>query len=348
MPPSNLIECSITLIDAAGDDINIRFEVRNNSAVPVKILKTGTPLEGLRTDCLEVKANGILIPYDGKVAKRAAPKAADYITLQPGKTASNTVDVTEAYAIPPNAVVEIRFDEDNLSVETLQPAGKGFARSLAPVMPAIDNQGIRFESNRPAGKPTFGEKARESYKKKDLQPAGEIARARAQLKMPIIEGGTEARRQKVLIAHKRAYEMIKTAIKNLEKTHDPNFMLWFDAADSPEMRARVLEAFESMKAALERVTYIYDLSFFGCGVNDYAYVVNSGVVWICKQFWPAPPTGMASKAGTIVHEHSHLTGGTRDVTYGKKECKKLALTRPRSATRNGDSYEFYAESLDMP
>ena len=38
------------------------------------------------------------LPYTGKMVKRAAPTAADYQPLEPGKMLMNTIDITRSYA----------------------------------------------------------------------------------------------------------------------------------------------------------------------------------------------------------------------------------------------------------
>jgi peptidyl-Lys metalloendopeptidase len=64
-----------------------------------------------------------------------------------------------------------------------------------------------------------------------------------------------------------------------------------------------------------------------------------------KNFWDAttPLVGHDSKAGTIIHELSHLVGGTGDKAYGTVNCSALAKSNPGKAVRNADSYEYFAE-----
>jgi Lysine-specific metallo-endopeptidase len=81
--------------------------------------------------------------------------------------------------------------------------------------------------------------------------------------------------------------------------------------------------------------------------ETYAYVdpgdltkINLGL-----KFFNAPPTGMDSKLGAIVHEVTHyfLTGNTDDIRYGKNDCLQLAQQDPVSALKNADNYEYFIE-----
>ncbi|KAG8731554.1 hypothetical protein FRC12_019677 [Ceratobasidium sp. 428] len=83
--------------------------------------------------------------------------------------------------------------------------------------------------------------------------------------------------------------------------------------------------------------------------NTYAYVYpdEPGTIYLCPAFWPAPATGVDSKAGTIVHENSHFdwNGGTRDYAYGQPSCRVLATGTPDVAVQNADNHEYFVETM---
>jgi peptidyl-Lys metalloendopeptidase len=60
-------------------------------------------------------------------------------------------------------------------------------------------------------------------------------------------------------------------------------------------------------------------------------------------------TGEDSKAGTIIHEVTHLVGGTDDKYYDKdqrytvEDAKNLAIFKPSKATKNANNYEYFVE-----
>jgi hypothetical protein len=85
--------------------------------------------------------------------------------------------------------------------------------------------------------------------------------------------------------------------------------------------------------------------------RDYVGYVGSGGyacsyknvmrIWLGPLFFKAPMVGIDSKAGTIIHELTHIVDGTEDFhTYGV--VPSMALS-PDLAVRHADSYEYYAE-----
>ena len=89
--------------------------------------------------------------------------------------------------------------------------------------------------------------------------------------------------------------------------------------------------------------FTYDLTGAGCQSGWFAYTHKGDTtVWMCGAFWTAPANGTDSKAGTVVHEHSHCDADTDDLTYGQAGAKGLATGKPDQAVRNADNYEYFA------
>ena len=85
---------------ALGDPILVTFAIQNNSGETYQILKWGTPLERpLSGDCLTVKRDGEVVPYDGKLVKRGDPPSEAYLLIKPNERIESTIDISEAYAI---------------------------------------------------------------------------------------------------------------------------------------------------------------------------------------------------------------------------------------------------------
>jgi peptidyl-Lys metalloendopeptidase len=57
-------------------------------------------------------------------------------------------------------------------------------------------------------------------------------------------------------------------------------------------------------------------------------------------FFAAPLVGRDSKAGTLIHELSHIEVGTQDYAYGAAAVLSLPSDE---AANNADTYEYYAE-----
>jgi hypothetical protein len=54
------------------------------------------------------------------------------------------------------------------------------------------------------------------------------------------------------------------------------------------------------------------------------------------------PTGTDSKAGTVLHEHTHSDASTDDNVYRQAGSRALAINDAGRATENADSHEYYA------
>ncbi|KAF8722341.1 hypothetical protein AX14_009873 [Amanita brunnescens Koide BX004] len=85
-----------------------------------------------------------------------------------------------------------------------------------------------------------------------------------------------------------------------------------------------------------------------CACNSlFAYVkanTNDRTIYLGKMFWDGPVTGRDSKAGTIIHELSHLVCQTQDRGYGTRDAKDLAVMKPDIALINADSHQYFAEN----
>jgi hypothetical protein len=81
--------------------------------------------------------------------------------------------------------------------------------------------------------------------------------------------------------------------------------------------------------------------------GTFAYVsgtVNPTKIHVGGQFFTKVKEGLASEAGTIVHECTHTFSGTRDHAYRSDPCKLLATSKPGKALSNADSYKFFVEA----
>lgn len=81
------------------------------------------------------------------------------------------------------------------------------------------------------------------------------------------------------------------------------------------------------------------------------YPLFTSTIRLGNDFWAqiTPLTGEDSKAGTIIHEVTHLVGGTddkyheRDKKYTVEDSKNLAIFEPDKATKNANNYEYFVE-----
>ncbi|MDO6433099.1 M35 family metallopeptidase [Flavitalea sp. BT771] len=322
------------------------FELTNHSKEPVHILKWNTPLEGMKTDCLAVQHNGKRIAYDGKLIKRGKPGPEDFISLDPGESASAKIDVGESYDISKPGRVKVAYKAEKM-VYFRQPVTESLL--LTASTSNISGKNLKVRSKEAAFmifggvKPrlTAGEMVRRMELKSDAaqRPQGLMAEGLALLPCTC-KGGTPAQQAKVIKAHENGYRIAVKALEGMKKGSFYN--TWFGVYTQAHF-AHVKKNFRKIEKDFETRHFIYDLSKEGCGKTDYAYTYpRTRTIWICRAFWSAPDTGADSKAGTMVHEHSHASALTEDNAYGEQDCMKLAVKQPGKAIRNADSHEFFA------
>jgi hypothetical protein len=93
----------------SGEPIIIGFTVENLSSMDVWILKWYTPLEGIKGKILEVKCDGVDVPYEGMLMKRGNPETDDYVRLRRAESAGGEFDLSSAYSLPACKVCSVKF-----------------------------------------------------------------------------------------------------------------------------------------------------------------------------------------------------------------------------------------------
>jgi peptidyl-Lys metalloendopeptidase len=341
------------------------FEVANPTKKPIRILKWNTPLEGLRSDCLDVKRNGKPVPYDGIMVKRGAPTADDFVTIPPGKSVTNKVDLGGAYDMSSAGQVKVDYKKEGLRVaadtSAVNPAEAMRTGVAAPVLFKSARQlkvvtkkaDFRISGGTKPRLP-LGAQARLSQpanrKAANRQPANRKTTAAKKVNAAVtgpypclLTGGTAAKQGIVKKAHENGYKLVVAALQTM--ADNKQYKTWFGAYAKPRF-TKAKTDFQKMKAEYETRQFTYDLSGTSadCQGNTYAYTYKGGnKIWLCSAFWAAPDTGADSRAGTIVHERSHASAFTDDLAYGEDDCMALARSSPAKAIDNADSHEFFAK-----
>ena len=134
------IEVPATL--SSGEAVNLRFTLINNTDTRLYVLKWYTPLEGIAGEIFRIERDGQAIPYQGILAKRAAPPAEGYVLLGPGESVSAEVDLATAYDFSKAGEYTIEF---------LSPSISHVARTEAEMAKTVDDLGpVQIPSNRVA------------------------------------------------------------------------------------------------------------------------------------------------------------------------------------------------------
>ena len=91
------------------------FNLINHAAHSLYVLNWYTPLEGIAGEIFQVRRDGRLLPYQGILAMRAAPRPEDYVYLVPGASPTAVVDLAQAYDFSQPGTYTIRFISPRIS-----------------------------------------------------------------------------------------------------------------------------------------------------------------------------------------------------------------------------------------
>jgi hypothetical protein len=339
----------------SAEPVRLRFELTNSGDKDLYVLKWYTPLEGLNSDCLKVLRNGkTKVAYDGPMVKRGSPGPDDYLLVPAGQTVTADVNVSESYPVSVPADYQVELNIPAVEHIPARPAAKktellALAKST-PRLEAVRGGRTRFKVKKGALRlPTRGESARRTSEAvaKAVAPkargekasTGAAGLAAGPLP-PTLTGGTAAQQAQARQAHTAGFNLCTAALAGL--ANDAQYKEWF-GAHTAGRAAKVKAVYTKIRDRMRTVTFTYNLTGAGCQSGWFAYTHKGDTtIWFCGSFWAAPAAGTDSKAGTVVHEHSHSDADTDDVTYGQTNARALAARDPDQAIRNADSYEYYA------
>lgn len=138
-----------------------------------------------------------------------------------------------------------------------------------------------------------------------------------------------------------------------------NYRRWFgpySKANAETARSTLKAIYTTISTGQLRVICL-NTSDDGCEDDTYAFVYpdEAFVLNICPKYFDLPtmisdaPESEAmengTREGTILHEVSHFlrVAGTDDVWYSRSTSAEEAQTDPRSAVRNADTFQYFAE-----
>jgi lysine-specific metallo-endopeptidase family protein len=337
--------------------VPLKLVLTNTGDTDLSVLTRDTPLDDIITDCLNVTVNGKKVEYDGPLVKRAPPTAKEYVTIKAGETVETKFPVSDAYDTSKPGTYEVKLKTPIPDVRPMQPGLAAAMRSsgFAPKVRKIKAK-TSFKVAKGAGKRlTLGEAARvaEAAQKKKVKAAptkAATAGFRSAIKKkaaavnapldPVVSGGSATKKAAARKAHKNGYKLCVNALAGLQ--NNTQYVEWLGAHTATRFK-KVKKNFTTVKDFMESKQFTYDCSGDGCGTGVYAYTYwGTTTIWFCSEFWAAPTTGSNSKAGTVLHEHTHSDALTDDIAYGEDDCRALAISSPSKAIKNADSHEYYA------
>ncbi len=320
-------------------NVEVTFNLTNTSDRALHLLKWNLPFDGVEGNYFDVVRNGERVPYLGRIFKRAAPAASDYLVLSPGQSLSTVVELSAYYDMQYTGEYSVRFRGEDLE-HTPNKAHRAQLIDLASNEITFWIDGIEAPIRQQAAPQLWGRK----------KPAG----AGGGNGGGSTGGGSfttvncsNQQANKIGSALDAARIISDESYAYLNGPHNANsqrYTEWFGVYSSSRWNT-VESNFQSISDAMNNAAIEFDC---GCNLNAYAYVYagQAYTIYLCNAFWSAPTNGTDSKSGTLVHEMSHFNAvaGTDDVTYGQNSCRALADSSPSSATRNADSHEYFAEN----
>jgi peptidyl-Lys metalloendopeptidase len=321
----------------SGGPVIIACEFVNRGNHPLWLLKWFTPFEPLSSACFRVEIAGAEVDYDGPLARRAAPAVGDYVILPPHTVVTASVNLRAAYDLSSGGEYYVRFKSHVIVIEDEPDDARpdfqrdGLSLESAPVVFAVAPGG---------GVHTIGAAARAATHLLAMEKAAVAAGAPVP---PKFNGGNDAQAAAARAAHQNGFDLCGNALARL--ADDPHFEEFFGAFDAGRF-AKARAVFSKIDARMRTTQFTYDLTGHGCDPSWMAFTTKGAdTITICPMFWNASPSGIASQAGTVVHEHSHCDAGTDDIPpSGIAGARFLAATDPDSAAKNADNFESYAET----
>jgi peptidyl-Lys metalloendopeptidase len=308
------------------DDVTVVVTIRNTATAPRYVPAWQTPFAGVQAPLFDVTRDGLPVRYLGILAKRAAPAAADFITLAPGAARSSRVELSALYRMDVTGAYSVRYRADRLQVyarpDTARPLGSAAVASTAAA--------VWIDGRMPRGLPETADGAAVPA------PAGPgLAFSHcSNAQQDGIAGAVQA--GQAMAADATAYMQ--------NNVPAARYTAWFGPPDAARA-ATVARHMDAIRDAFANRPLTVDCA---CTKPWFAYVYPDQpyTIHVCKAFWNARPTGTDSKGGTLMHELSHFTvvAGTDDWAYGQDAAGALAGSDPARAVDNADSHEYFGEN----
>jgi peptidyl-Lys metalloendopeptidase len=306
----------------ADQAVMVHVTISNTGGTPVNLLKWHTPVDGVQEPLFTVTRDGVEVPYVGRLYKRPAPTAADYITLLPGESLASEVDIASYYDLSTTGNYAIRYETTSWNL---------FTENSTYLPEAMDSLGSNEVAVWVEGRPAPIRKSVPSIEAVTGSTTFNQCTAAEQSSL------NSARAQASTYSN-QSYSYLQAGMQGAFYT------TWFGVYNATRY-STARTHFSAITNAMDTASVTFDCT---CSENYYAYVYPNQPydIYLCNVFWQAPLTGTDSKAGTLIHEMSHfyVVASTDDYVYGQAGAKQLAITNPSQAVMNADNHEYFAEN----
>lgn len=322
----------VSVVSLGADTVEVI--VTNTSRKTLRIPKWQLPSAVSESKVFHISRDGQEVTFEGRMVKRAAPTAADFAILRPGRSIRSVVELGKSYDLSKpghyNVTYSTFMQYASLSgrVHLQQTNGLPMVAQSAPIQMVLDQ---------PATLPSGG-------RLRPVLPGNPVLSD----VLGVTYVGCSANQialnnQAVLTA--RTYAENAKGYLNSNAT-GARYTTWFGAYLNTRYTT-AQQHFAAIDNAMDQTGGQVTINC-GCADNYYAYVIKNQhyQIFVCNAYWSAPLVGTDSKAGTLIHELSHFTvvTDTDDHAYGHTLAKNLAISNPTQALDNADSHEYFAEN----
>lgn len=312
-------------------------ELTNEGDSTLHILRDGTPFDDVPGgDVLRIMPSGkqgihaLSVPYSGPVYGRLPADSSRFIAIEPAQSISVEFDITSNYAIAADGDYRIQFvgNFEVASGVTQRSAVNlpDIATSWAPNVDAI-------ELTLPATPLIIQSRAQPP------QFTSCSAAQQSSINAATVSGET--------IANESLQSLNATPVES--RPTSPRYTTWFGRY-SESNYSTVTAVFNRMSSVLtnETIAYRCEPEFCDTNSNIIAFVqpFRSNLVNICGLFFNEQRLDDEDRAGTVVHELSHLRsiGATNDLSYGPSGTAAVARASANDALNNAESYTLFAKN----
>jgi len=136
------LECELTIAESVprGQPAELTFTLTNRGSGSVKVLTWHTPFEGMKAAMFTVTRDNNVVDYHGRMFKRGAPRAEDYLQLEAGERKQTTIDLGEGWDVSQPGVYSIEYSSqlfDVVSGATTTPRSPDHFASMMPSCNAV-------------------------------------------------------------------------------------------------------------------------------------------------------------------------------------------------------------------
>ncbi|MCQ4163515.1 M35 family metallo-endopeptidase [Tahibacter harae] len=312
----------------------IHYALTNHTGRTLHVLRWQTPLDGLSGELFQVTKNGEPVAYEGILAMRTAPTAADYVELAPGATLAAEIDLTAYYDMKAGGQYEVRYARDARDViaEVAQSAKGG-----------LDVGYLDFD--RAAATSIHVDTAVDAFDAPALKAGPGLLAATNSY-----ESCSTTQKNAMPAARTQATSYANSSRNYLNAGSTGTRYTWWFGAYNASRYSTVRSNFTRIYNALSSQPFVFNCTCPAApSAIAYVYPNQPYRIHLCSSYWGYPNAGAPySKGSILVHEVSHfdVVANTDDVTYGTTNSHNLALSNPASAARNADNYHYFANNAN--